>query len=203
MEASWRGCGERLMERLCLDFVNSEFRNFRGLWVRDDLQNPEWREQFLHRWNLPVPAPPSPTTLTQLVELRSLLFRTVAGIGQNNAIAEQDITTLNTLLGSTPFTYQITQTQQGYHLTSVPSAYDWHWVQSAIITDFLTLLIEHEPQRLRICANTHCLGIFYDESKNRTRRYCTVDKCANLVKLRRFRAKHHAASQGDNTKQRS
>jgi predicted RNA-binding Zn ribbon-like protein len=178
------------MERLCLDFINSEFHNFRGLWIRDDLQDPAWRAQFLQRWNLCVPASPDAPSLAQLTALRTLLFRIVETLSQHQTIAEQDIAALNMRLGQTSFTYQITLIEQGYHLVSIPKEHNWDWVQSAIIADFLKLLTEHEPQRLRVCANTDCLWIFYDESKNRTRRYCTVDKCANLVKLRRFRAKH-------------
>ncbi len=180
------------MERLCLDFVNSEFRNFRGLWTRDDLQDPAWRSQWLQRWHLSVVTSPAEATLAQLTELRSLLFRVVETLIRHETIAEPDLTTLNTRLRQTLFIYQIAQVGQHYHLTSVPAEQDWNWVQSEIITDFLTLLTEHDPQCLRICANRHCLYVFYDETRSHTRRFCTIDKCANLVKLQRFRAKQKA-----------
>ena len=51
-------------------------------------------------------------------------------------------------------------------------------------------LAYHDPKRLKICANTYCRGIFYDESKSRTKLYCTPEKCANLWKARRYRARH-------------
>ncbi len=177
------------MERLWLDFVNSEFHNFRGLWVRDDLQDPAWRAQWLQRWHLPVATSPDEATLTQLTELRALLFRAVEALNRHETVAEADLATLNTRLRQTTFIYQVARIGQSYQLTSVPAEQDWSQVQSEIIVDFLMLLTEHDPQRLRICANQHCLYVFYDETRSHTRRFCSIDKCANLVKLRRFRAK--------------
>lgn len=180
------------MERLCLDFVNSEFHNFRGLWVRDDLQDPAWREDFLQRWRMSIGVPPDEITLTQLLELRALLFRVVETVSQNNVIEERDLALLNERLYRSSFTYRVTRAEPGYHLESVPARRDWNWVQSEIIADFMILLMDYNPRRLRICANQHCLYVFYDETRSRTRRYCSTDKCANLMKLRRFRAKKKA-----------
>ena len=75
----------------------------------------------------------------------------------------------------------------------VPVKSDWEWVQAEIAASFVHMLASHDAQRLKICANPNCRWIFYDESKSRTKQYCTSDKCANLMKVRRFRA-HHTAS---------
>lgn len=178
------------MELLCLDFVNSEFRDFRGRWSRDDLQNPEWLTQFLKRWNLCIAALPDAAVLEQLVVLRTLLTSVVRALTCHETIAQEDLDALNERLRLALFNYQLIPVAQGYQLASAPIAQDWNWVQSEIIADFALLLTEHDPLRLKICENAHCRWIFYDETKSRTRRYCTTDKCANLVKLRRFRARH-------------
>ena len=62
--------------------------------------------------------------------------------------------------------------------------------QAEVAASLAHLLAYHDPRRLKICANTNCLGIFYDESKSRTKLYCTPEKCANLMKARRYRARH-------------
>jgi predicted RNA-binding Zn ribbon-like protein len=74
-------------------------------------------------------------------------------------------------------------------LEVVPLKKDWDWVQVEIAASFAHLLVDYDRKRLKICANPNCRWIFYDESKSRTRRYCTPDKCANLLKVRRFRAR--------------
>src|SRR5207244_1417681 len=76
-----------------------------------------------------------------------------------------------------------------FELEMVPLARDWRWVMAEIAASFADLLAKHDSKRLKICENPNCRWIFYDESKSRTRRWCTNNKCANLWKVRRFRAR--------------
>lgn len=177
------------MELLCLDFVNSVFRDFRGRWARDDLLRPEWFEQFLDKWHLRVEQRVDEDILKELIALRALLTRIIEGLESRSEIDEQDLAALNVLLRKTTFNYQAEQIDQELHLASVPVKQDWNWVQNEIITDFITLLVDYDQLRLKVCQNPNCRWIFYDETKSRTRRYCSTDKCANLMKLRRFRAR--------------
>jgi predicted RNA-binding Zn ribbon-like protein len=177
------------VDTICLDFINSEFRDFRGRWVRDDLQQPGWLEQFLVKRGLQVDRPPDGVTLTALVELRTLLRSMIEALGEGQ-IAEHDEAALNTILLKTSLSRCLIKDPEGYQLALVPLKKDWDWVQAEIAASFAHLLAYHDPRRLKICANTNCRGVFYDESKSRTRLYCTPDKCANLLKARRFRARH-------------
>lgn len=182
------------MELLSLEFVNSVFRDFRGRWERDDLQNPAWLAQLLQKWHLQIEQPIDAAVLEDLTALRALLIRVIETIGQQETIEPQDLAELNTRLGKTSFTHRIARIDQGYHLESIPAQQDWNWMQSEIVSDFMALLNDYDPLRLKMCANPYCRWVFYDETKSRTRRYCTTDKCANLWKLRRFRARHKSAS---------
>ncbi len=177
------------MEMLCVDFINSEFRDFRGRWVRDELQRPGWLEQFLAKWGLQVDLPVDAATLTQLVALRTLLRSLIEGLAEGQ-VADHDQAALNAVLLKMPLSRRLMKDTEGYHLEMVPLKKDWDWVQAEIAASFAHVLVEHDPRRLKICANPHCLGAFYDESKSRTKLYCTADKCANLLKARRFRARH-------------
>lgn len=177
------------MELLCLDFINSEFRDFRGRWVREDLSRPEWLEAFLQRWKLPVEPYLDPLTLADLVALRKLLFRIVDMLGRGEAPAAEDIALLNERLLKTSFFSQIVGSEQHYRLVNIPVMRDWNWIQSEIISSFFSLLADYDLRRLKICANLHCLYVFYDETKNRNQRFCTIDRCASLMKMRRFHAR--------------
>lgn len=44
--------------------------------------------------------------------------------------------------------------------------------------------------RLKACPNDTCLWAFYDRSKNRSGRWCTMDVCGNRMKARTYRARH-------------
>jgi predicted RNA-binding Zn ribbon-like protein len=177
------------MDAICLDFVNSEFRDFRGRWVRDDLQQPGWLEQFLVKWGLQVDHPPDAATLTTLVALRTLLRSMIEALVEGQ-IADHDLAALNAVLLKMPLSRRLVKDTNGYQLEMVPLKKDWDWVQAEIAASFAHVLADHDPRRLKICANTNCRGVFYDESKSRTKLYCTPDKCANLWKARRFRARH-------------
>ncbi|HYU73240.1 MAG TPA: CGNR zinc finger domain-containing protein [Ktedonobacteraceae bacterium] len=177
------------MDAVCLDFVNSEFRDFRGRWIRDDLLQPGWLEQFLARWGLQVDSPLDAATQAALIALRALLRRMIEAL-VDGQIADHDQAALNAILLKTPLNRRLVNDREGYHLEMEPLQKDWDWVQAEIAASFAHLLAYHDPRRLKICANTNCRWVFYDEGKSRTRRYCTSDKCANLLKVRRFRARH-------------
>ena len=157
--------------------------------MRDDLQQPEWREQFLTKWGLQVEQPPDTDVLSTLVSLRTAL-RSMIETLVDGKITEQDQAVLNTIMLKMPLCRNLEKDRDGYQLVMVPIKKDWDWVQAEIAASFTHVLAYHDPRRLKICANTYCRGIFYDESKSRTKLYCTPEKCANLWKARRFRARH-------------
>jgi predicted RNA-binding Zn ribbon-like protein len=177
------------MDALCLDFINSEFRDFRGRWTRDDLQQPDWLAHFLTKWQLQIASPTSTAPLADLIALRTLLQHMTETL-VNGQLSSQDQNALNSILLKTPLQRQLIHTTTGYQLALEPQQKNWDWVQAEIAASFAHLLTSHDTRRLKICANPNCRWIFYDDSKSRTRRYCTPDKCANLLKVRRFRARH-------------
>jgi predicted RNA-binding Zn ribbon-like protein len=177
------------MDALCLHFINSEFRDFRGRWVRDDLQQPGWLEQFLVKWELQVENPPDAAVIAALVTLRALLRRMIEALA-GGQISDDDQAMFNAILLKIPLKRYLMKDAEGYWLELVPLKKDWDWVQAEIAASFAHVLTAHDPKRLKLCANTDCRWAFYDDSKSRTKRYCTSDKCANLLKARRFRARH-------------
>jgi predicted RNA-binding Zn ribbon-like protein len=72
----------------------------------------------------------------------------------------------------------------------VPLRNDWQWVLGEVATSFAILLTQHDPSRIKQCENPDCRWIYYDESANQTRRWCE-DTCANLMRVRKYRAHHH------------
>ena len=48
-------------------------------------------------------------------------------------------------------------------------------------------------QRLRPCANASCRSVFWDGSKNRSGRWCSMEACGNQAKVRAYRERERAA----------
>ncbi len=49
-------------------------------------------------------------------------------------------------------------------------------------------------QRLKLCAAESCAWAYYDTSKNRSRRWCSMDVCGNREKTRTFRERQATQS---------
>lgn len=54
------------------------------------------------------------------------------------------------------------------------------------------LLAEQDLSRLRRCFNRECGVVFYDRTKNLSRRWCHMRVCGSILKMRRYRARVRA-----------
>ncbi|QBD80174.1 zf-CGNR multi-domain protein [Ktedonosporobacter rubrisoli] len=181
------------MESACLDFINSEFRDLRGRWIRDYLLEPTWLERFLTQWNLQVSEAASPEIITDLLALRKFLRGLIERLS-TGPLTPEDMTALNSIMHKAPVKRSLNYWHGSYQLELAPQLRDWRWVQAEIAASFVELLTQHDPRNIKICENSDCLAVFYDESRSHTRRFCTSDKCANLLKVRRFRARHQRSA---------
>jgi predicted RNA-binding Zn ribbon-like protein len=51
--------------------------------------------------------------------------------------------------------------------------------------------VEHGRwERLKACPRDECEWVFYDKSKNRSGRWCSMESCGNIEKAKAFRARH-------------
>ena len=58
-----------------------------------------------------------------------------------------------------------------------------------IVLSALTTLTQGELARLRRCQNEKCGWVFFDTTKNRSRRWCEMEICGNRAKQKRFAAR--------------
>jgi len=58
----------------------------------------------------------------------------------------------------------------------------------------LSLLRGDEMGVLRQCDSGTCTWLFLDRSRNRSRRWCSMEQCGNVMKARRHYRRHHRAS---------
>ena len=61
-----------------------------------------------------------------------------------------------------------------------------HRAIAAVLTAVITAPPE-EWTRLKVCARDSCRWAYYDTSRNRTGRWCSMAGCGNIVKMRRAR----------------
>jgi len=84
-------------------------------------------------------------------------------------------------------------------LTASPSGFAWTWSRTTdldqlrwpIVHAAATLLTEGRLERVKACGG--CRYLFLDETKNGSRRWCSMADCGTRAKMRRFVARRSAA----------
>jgi predicted RNA-binding Zn ribbon-like protein len=181
------------VEWACLDLLNSDSRGCTDRSRDDDLlDDPRWLEGFLSRWGFQAAGSPDAGARASLGALRSLLRRIVMSFSAGEGVSARDLARLNEFLEASPAVQRIREVEGGYAAEYVPLRRDWAWVCAEIAREFAREMEHGEPSRFKMCANPACRWFFYDESRNRSRRWCARD-CGNLVKVREFRARRRAA----------
>jgi predicted RNA-binding Zn ribbon-like protein len=56
-----------------------------------------------------------------------------------------------------------------------------------LAADLATAAVTGSLQRLKICSARDCQFVYYDHSRSRTSRWCSMEVCGNRVKTRRYR----------------
>ena len=58
-----------------------------------------------------------------------------------------------------------------------------------LLAAFIAAMADPEWSRLKVCAQPSCRKVFFDRSRNRSSRWCSMASCGNREKAKRFRAK--------------
>jgi predicted RNA-binding Zn ribbon-like protein len=119
------------------------------------------------------------------------IFHSLAGGG---APAEGDLSELNRVLKETPRRSVLQRVGDGFgwrveaiRRLSVAA------LLAPVLWSAGDLLTGTQLMRVRECANDKCLWLFLDQSKNGTRRWCSMSACGNRAKAHR----HYARLKGD------
>ncbi len=159
-------------------------------------------DKFLERWGLPElstersPKPPGANAgpggraggdeIHQLRQLRSVLRSIVEELIEHKTISDNKLEQLNCFM--TPVTSYLVlerNDQQGFQLRT--ESLNPASASAEIARSFATLIAESDWRRLKVCANESCRWAYFDESRNRSRRWCDSKLCGNVMKVRAFR----------------
>lgn len=185
------------MEELWVDFVNSEWHDWKGSGASEDrLDKPEWLDGLLARHGLPAFAPDGEQRRAELKRLRSLLRSCAERLAQGLELDDDIVADLNERLRRAPVTKRLERDADGKllaeeSLDAVPDKGDV--LPAAVVLSFVRTLTGGMSDRVRICDNRDCLWVFVDDTRNRSKRYCDDSMCGNLMKVRRFRERRKKA----------
>jgi predicted RNA-binding Zn ribbon-like protein len=195
---------------LCLDFVNT-------LDGRLDPQPHEFVQGYLdlvtfgletdslgaidaRRLTATAEADPSAATamLCDAIALREALYPIFAAVAEDRTPETTDLDVLNTWVARTTPHGRITATGDGF---------TWEWQDLAgttaapldrplwpVVRDASELLLHGDLSRVRMCAAHDCAWLFLDTSRNRSRRWCSMQSCGNRAKVQQFRERRAKVS---------
>ena len=174
-----------------LELLNSDWHDYRGSGLRRDLvDDPAWLDRFLKPWTPAIRAVPSAEVRDALKALRGTVRAVVDRIAGRKPAPPRLWAELNAVLAGSPFIRRLERTAAGYAFPLVPRTPGLGAVLGEITSGFGETLAAGDPSRIKVCRNRDCLWVFYDRSRNRSRRWCEGNTgCGNLMKVRRFRAK--------------
>jgi len=126
--------------------------------------------------------------------LREAVYQIFATLAAEGTPTPSDIAVLNAAL---PAAYQ--------HLRIVQNAvgFAWGWADTGGFLDYIVwpivrsaadLLTFNDLSRVRQCADDRGCGfLFIDTTRNRSRRWCSMESCGNRAKARRHYERFHGA----------
>jgi predicted RNA-binding Zn ribbon-like protein len=178
------------MDYAWLDLLNSDCNDYLGRGHEDRLDKPEWLEGFLDRWRVRARLRARAETVESLRELRGKIRAIVDRVLEGKEVTGRHWGPLNSVLESARVYRRVTKMPDGYQIRLLPAAEGIDGLLAEITASFAEVFTVGDPTRIKLCENPDCRWVVYDESKNRSRRWCEGSTgCGNLMKVRRHRAR--------------
>ena len=189
---------------LCLDFINTlDERGYPELekellaspadllaFLRQSHALPHHGERNIERRN-----GGAERLLERARNIRETLYRIFAGIVEKRGPAAEDLDEISA---------HWRRVSKHFHLRRAAKGFEWQWSDAEnesaadlllwpILRSAIDLLTSPELERVRMCESETCRWLFFDTSRNHSRRWCDMKVCGNRTKVRRFYQRHHAA----------
>lgn len=167
---------------------------------RDDLADNSSSQSWLAARRLVSPGTEyDETDRRRLVEVRRALHGLVAANG-GAGVQRRAVTTLNEAARRVRLGVRL-HPEDGYRLMAEGVGIDRPIGE--LLISVTTAMAAGSWTRLKICANDSCQEAYYDGSKNRSGRWCSMAKCGNRMKGRTYRNRHAGSAQADSRNQRA
>lgn len=135
------------------------------------------------------------TVYSAAIDLREAIYRTFQAINHATTALSADLSLINQH-------YRTAANQ--LELVECDNTFGWRWSTLSAALDAplwpvawstVELLTSPWLARVKICEDTRGCGyLFIDTSKNRSRRWCSMESCGNRAKVQRHRARHNASA---------
>jgi predicted RNA-binding Zn ribbon-like protein len=124
--------------------------------------------------------------LQKVVSIRDVIYRIIAAVAEGGKPNESDLGIFNQALAAGMEKTEIITTSDGFEWTWGKSDRAFDQMLWPILRATAELLTSQDIKRVGQCADDRGCGyLFYDTSRNHSRRWCSMDSCGNRAKARR------------------
>ncbi len=136
--------------------------------------------------------------LERVIELREALYHIFSHRAAGTRIPDEDLALFNAALG---------EALHRVRLDASPDGFSWGWSDEdqnleamlwPILRKSAELLTSDDLKRVGECADDRGCGyLFYDNSRNHSRRWCSMESCGNRAKVQRHYQRSKAQEETD------
>ena len=192
----------RTGEGLCLAFANTlawrgraapveNFTDFAAVlaWAETHVALPDHLAAELREWAREHPFKAT-KALAEAVALREAIHGIASALACGEPVGSQDFAALSQALSEAPARQRLAHSGAGYAWQIELGRIDGAGLPipvllAPVVWSAADLMVGGGRRRIRQCANSECLWLFVDASKNGTRRWCDMASCGNRAKARR------------------
>jgi predicted RNA-binding Zn ribbon-like protein len=124
------------------------------------------------------------------IAIRETLYRIFHALASGAVPSDGNLDALNRALRAAPARISVRRTRHGFGWEIPGTKPTAPGLLAAVLWSAGDLLVGPQRGRVSECANGQCLWLFLDDSKNRTRRWCSMKACGNRAKARRHYLRH-------------
>lgn len=135
--------------------------------------------------------------LSKAHHLSSGLRKVFGAMLRKQKLAGEWLEPINEILRITEGHDELVGLEGAWKLEFVAREGGLEWLLAAVARSGAELIAEGSSARLRLCSNPKCGLFFYDNSRTRLRRWCSMAACGNRSKVAAFARKHASAARNE------
>lgn len=187
-------------ERLCLNFVNTiswrESEDKRRDWFTSYDKLVDWsshagileekQTDLLLKKSVQDPSE-AEMTLTQAIQLREAIYRIFRSFIKEELINPEDLTNFNKVINHYYQLMHLVPMENDFSMQfDIPEGAFDRMLPPIVQSAVNILSSEKDLKRVKQCEGDPCGWLFFDTSRNLSRRWCSMADCGNRAKARRF-----------------
>ncbi|MDR4315441.1 Conserved protein containing a Zn-ribbon-like motif, possibly RNA-binding [Niallia circulans] len=187
-------------ERLCMDFINTvswrESGEKRRDWFTSYAKIVDWcihadvlTKQKAKVLLLKAEEKPSEAgeVLKRIIEMREVMYQIFKSVSKGTSPHPLDLECFNGFVSNFYQTLRVIHEKDHYTLKFMDNEENLDTMLPPILQSAVDLLVsKNDLERVKKCEGDSCGWLFFDTSRNRSRRWCSMADCGNRAKARRF-----------------